>query len=74
MGDAKLFAGIELWSGIFYLVPIALVASMSALIVVLVLRVVGKPVGRGAKIPFGFFLGFEFLLVFYTTGFNSVGY
>ena len=65
MGDAKFFAGIGLWLGGYSLAPVILVASMSALIVVLSLGITHKPVHRQSRVPFGFFLGIGFVIVFY---------
>lgn len=74
MGDAKFFAGIGFWVGLYFLAPVALAASLSAIIVALSLRLFGKSVDKSTKIPFGFFLGFGFLIVFYVTGFSSIRY
>ena len=67
MGDAKFFAGVGLWSGGYALAPVALIASLSAIMTVVILGLIGKPLASQSKIPFGFFLGFGFLCYFYLT-------
>ncbi len=74
MGDAKFYAGIGLWSGVYFLAPVALIASISAIVAVLAPGVIGKPVHRQTKIPFGFFLGIGFLIVLYLTQSNSLSF
>lgn len=74
MGDAKFFAGIGLWFGVYALAPVALIASLSEIVVILVLSDFGRPLAHQTKIPFGFFLGVGFMCFFYLTSSNMFNF
>ena len=62
-GDAKLLAAGGAWCGALALAPVVLIASSSALLVVLVYRLSGKSVTRETALPFGPFLSLGISLV-----------
>lgn len=63
LGDAKLLAAAGAWLGPLSLAPLVLVASVSALATVGVLRLAGQPVSMHTALPFGPFLGAGFFLL-----------
>jgi leader peptidase (prepilin peptidase)/N-methyltransferase len=56
LGDAKFLAGAGAWVSWTGLPSVILLASVSALSVVALMGLVGRPVGRWQQIPFGPFL------------------
>jgi len=64
MGDAKLLAGAGAWLGVFALPIVTLIASASALLVILFRALIMRaPVEAGQRIPFGPFIALGFWLV-----------
>lgn len=63
LGDAKLLAAAGAWLGPLALAPLVLVASLSALATMAVLRMAGRPVSLQSSLPFGPFLSAGFLLL-----------
>lgn len=61
MGDAKLFAAAGAWLGALALPFVSLFASASALLVLLLIRLItGKDIGRTQRIAFGPFIAIGF--------------
>ncbi len=60
MGDAKLFAGVGAWLGPLYLAPVMLVASLSAVLVVLTRRMADTASLPTRSIAFGPFIAAAF--------------
>lgn len=60
MGDAKLFAGVGAWLGPLYLAPVMLVASLSAVLVVLTHRALSMESLQTRSIAFGPFIAAAF--------------
>jgi leader peptidase (prepilin peptidase) / N-methyltransferase len=60
MGDAKLFAGVGAWLGPLYLAPVMLVASLSAVLVLLTRRMAGTASLPTRSIAFGPFIAAAF--------------
>lgn len=60
MGDAKLFAASGAWLGLGGLPSVLLIASLAALLMVLVAKVRGVAIDRSTRIPFGPFLALGF--------------
>lgn len=63
LGDAKLLAAAGAWLGPLALAPLVLLASLSALATIAVMRMAGRPVSLQSSLPFGPFLGAGFLLL-----------
>jgi leader peptidase (prepilin peptidase)/N-methyltransferase len=63
LGDAKLLAAAGAWLGPLALAPLVLVASLSALATIGLLRLAGRPVSLQSSLPFGPFLGAGFLFL-----------
>jgi leader peptidase (prepilin peptidase)/N-methyltransferase len=57
-GDVKLFGAAGLWLGVEGLVSVMLIASFSAILAALALRLSGKSLSAQSPIPFGPFLAF----------------
>lgn len=63
MGDAKLLASAGAWLGVFALPIVTLIASASALLVILLKSlIIRAPVESGQRIPFGPFIALGFWL------------
>lgn len=63
LGDAKLLAAAGAWLGPLALAPLVLLASLSALATIGMLRMAGRPVSLHSSLPFGPFLGAGLLLL-----------
>lgn len=74
-GDFKLMAAMGAWLGIQALLPILAIASITALIAVGIFFVIRRnPIALNARIPFGPFLIFGGVVLFFTPQLNIVSY